>query len=698
MKNFICFFFLPLILCSFDYPEYSAEKFIAHAGGAIEGYTYTNSLEALNLSYSKGCKLFELDIIETSDSKLVAAHHWASYKSIVSHPNSTDEPISEAEFMSYKIYDYLSPLSEQDIRSWFDEHKDAILITDKINSPQKIAQKFSSFKDRIIMELFSWAAVEEAIGVGVIPMPSDNLVFGTPNVEAKILDMNIKYIALSRRLIDNNKEFLRRLKELGIKAYVFHVNFDTGKDEKWVLENELDYCYGLYADKLDLLQSIEGSAFFNCNGLDSVTISEGVTSIGSSAFFNCSDLTSVTVDTANPSYSSQDGVLFNKDKTTLIYYPTGKTGGYTIPSSVTSIRSSAFSYCGGLTSVIIPSSVTEIGREAFFGCSGLTSATIPSSVTSIGSSAFSGCSGLNSVTIPASVTSIGSWTFSNCSKLAHIYAQLDTPPTVGSSDAFYNVPTSTCTLHVPSGSKRLYEVADIWKDFSNIVKDLYTVTFSSDGGSSIAPLTDVAHNATINAPAAPAKTGYAFVGWYREEACSNPWSFDSDTITQDTTLYAKWSINTYTVSFNSDGGSSVAPLTDVVYNATINAPAAPAKTGYAFVGWYREEACSNPWSFDSDTITQDTTLYAKWTKDATGVKAQLQLNVTLYPNPFASSVRLAGAAGCTLTVITAAGAPVHTQKVSSADETIRLEHLPAGLYLFRLEKDGKTYTVKGYKY
>jgi glycerophosphoryl diester phosphodiesterase len=232
----------------------SAEKFIAHAGGAINGYTYTNSLEALNLSYSKGCKLFELDIIETSDGKLAAAHDWAHYKWIVDYPNSTDEPMSEEEFMSYKIYNQLSPLSEQAIEDWFEEHKDAILVTDKINSPQKIAQSFPSFKDRIIMELFSWDAVEEAISVDIIPMPSENLVFGTSGIEKKLLDMHIEFIAISRWHIDGNKGFLKRLKEQGLKTYVFHVNYESGKDEQWVLENEMDYCYGLYADNLDLLQ------------------------------------------------------------------------------------------------------------------------------------------------------------------------------------------------------------------------------------------------------------------------------------------------------------------------------------------------------------------------------------------------------------------------------------------------------------
>ncbi len=107
-----------------------------------------------------------------------------------------------------------------------------------------------------------------------------------------------------------------------------------------------------------------------------------ISSIGSSAFYSCEGLTSVT-----------------------------------IPNSVTSIGNNAFSGCTSLTSMTIPNSVTSIGDHAFYYCTGLTSVTIPNSVTSIGSSAFSCCSGLTSVTILNSVTSIGDYAFLGCSNL-----------------------------------------------------------------------------------------------------------------------------------------------------------------------------------------------------------------------------------------------------------------------------------------
>ena len=143
-------------------------------------------------------------------------------------------------------------------------------------------------------------------------------------------------------------------------------------------------------------------------GCKTTIIPNSVTSIGSSAFYGCTGLTSVTIPN---SVTSIGDWAFH-----------GCTGlaSVTIPNSVTSIGVDAFSFCTGLASVTIPNSVTSIGVDAFSFCTGLTSVTIPNSVTSIGWGAFSGCTGLTSVTIPNSVTSIGDEAFSGCTGLTSI--------------------------------------------------------------------------------------------------------------------------------------------------------------------------------------------------------------------------------------------------------------------------------------
>jgi Flp pilus assembly protein protease CpaA len=166
--------------------------------------------------------------------------------------------------------------------------------------------------------------------------------------------------------------------------------------------------------------SIGGSAFSDCKSLTSVTIPNSVTSIGIYAFASCDNLTAINTAAYNAAYTAENGVLYNKDKTSLIQYPAGKTGGFTIPNGVINIERGAFYGCTSLTSVTIPNNVTSIGYVAFSGCKSLNSITIENGITTIGEYGFFDCSSLVSVTIPDSVTSIETRTFYKCSSLASV--------------------------------------------------------------------------------------------------------------------------------------------------------------------------------------------------------------------------------------------------------------------------------------
>ena len=169
------------------------------------------------------------------------------------------------------------------------------------------------------------------------------------------------------------------------------------------------------------VMSIEEFAIIDCDNLESITISNSVTNIGDGLCYRCSNLKNIYVDKNNQYYSSENGILFNKDKSKLIKYPDGKINKQCIiPDNVTDIGEYAFAACSSLTSITIPNSVTSISDRAFYYCSSLTSITIPNSVTSISDRAFYYCSSLTSITIPNSVTCIDAYTFMRCSSLTSI--------------------------------------------------------------------------------------------------------------------------------------------------------------------------------------------------------------------------------------------------------------------------------------
>lgn len=227
--------------------EPNINRYIAHAGGEVNGVRSTNTKDALDQNYAKGFRLFELDIITTSDGKLVAAHDWNMWSRFTDYDGAL--PPTHKEFMKHKIYGDYTTLDLKGINAWFKAHPDATLVTDKLNDPIAFANAFID-KERLIMELFSAMASEEAASNGLHVMISQKPFMKLKGNKLDFLAINnITHVALSRRTISRQKKLLKQLRDHGIKVYVYHVNFDEGKDEKYVYDNEIGLVYGMYADK-----------------------------------------------------------------------------------------------------------------------------------------------------------------------------------------------------------------------------------------------------------------------------------------------------------------------------------------------------------------------------------------------------------------------------------------------------------------
>ncbi len=173
-----------------------------------------------------------------------------------------------------------------------------------------------------------------------------------------------------------------------------------------------------------------------------------------------------------------------------------------------------------------------------------------------------------------------------------------------------DVYTPGSTIDMPANRLTLYA---IWEN------ETHTVTFVENGGSEVKDITDVALDAKITAPTSPTRVGYTFGGWYKENTLKTPWDFANDTVTSDITLYAKWTQNapleTYTVTFEENGGTPVTNITGVTSGDKITAPTHPTRAGYSFGGWYKENTLATLWDFATDTVTSNITLYAKWTEN-----------------------------------------------------------------------------------
>ena len=360
-----------------------------------------------------------------------------------------------------------------------------------------------------------------------------------------------------------------------------------------------------------------GHGAFERSAVTSVTIPDSVTAIHDGAFANCSQLTNIS-----------------------------------IPNSVTSIGLSAFEHCTSLKSITLPSSLRNISMFLFRNCSQLTTIQIPDSVLSIQDYAFGNCISLETIHIPVSVTSIGVYAFKGCpSSMTVTYSgsktqwdsmtgNLNIPLVCNKLEATFDPGNGESIFkqsidrgkkfkepaepskenHTFAGWYNGDEKFDFDADTTNAPNVLnlvakwdinqYTVKFVSEHVS-FANQT-IEHGKTIKTDklTIPDVDGYTFGGWYADEKHITEFDFTKP-ITDNTTVYAKWTANDYEVSFITEHGN--APTSqNVPYNKTATDPGELMAEGYTFIGWYADDARTKEFDF-STSITGDTKVYAKWT-------------------------------------------------------------------------------------
>lgn len=392
-----------------------------------------------------------------------------------------------------------------------------------------------------------------------------------------------------------------------------------------------------------------GNAAFRDSSVTSVTIPASVTEIGANAFAGCTNLTSVTyggdwsnltIQSGNPAVedAAKDAAneqlfdfefILNNTAVVVISYK-GTAADVTIPSRykgkpVTAIDPVAFYNNSAVTSVTIPDSVTAIPDYAFGYCSQLTNISIPNSVTFIGFSAFNSCTSLKSITLPSSLSTIQSYAFYNCGNLETIRI----PVSVTSIGNYaFDVCPNLMTVTYP-GSKTQWDAItkgsnnDVLEN--NLICATLEATFTADGTTLAQPQT-INRGEKFTEPAKPPKENHTFAGWYNGD---EKFDFDADTTNAPNVLelVAKWDINQYTVKFVSDHGSFKDQT--IGYGETIKTDklTIPTVEGFTFDGWYTTDTYSTKFDF-TQPIKHNTTVYAKWEKNAPVLPDTYELNVS----------------------------------------------------------------------
>lgn len=338
-----------------------------------------------------------------------------------------------------------------------------------------------------------------------------------------------------------------------------------GSRGQFVIPNSVtqinQFAFG-YCDKLksvtipNSIKYIGLRAFLSCCGLTSLTIPASVTLIEPMAFDDCRSLTEIKVSPYNPNYASFEGALYNKRKTDLIAVGGGKKDIFVIPDFVNTIKDYVFYGCHYLTSITIPGSVSTIGKYSFDGCDSLTDINVAPenpdyasldgvlynkslyflirvgegrkghfimlSRISIDELAFYNCNKLTSLFFPDTSRDIyiDDFAFENTGNLKRVYCAAEIPPSCSKNG--FGEKIHEGTLYVPVGAKSVYEQADPWRNFKNIVEfDFAGIDAVGAAESSLTIKIENGRIFVVNKPAESAVKVYSLLGRMVAQTCGD---------------------------------------------------------------------------------------------------------------------------------------------------------------------------------
>lgn len=404
--------------------------------------------------------------------------------------------------------------------------------------------------------------------------------------------------------------------------------------------------------------------------IKTVVIGEGITNIGTYCFYGIANLQSVTIPSTVTKINDE---AFRGSGIEYI----------TIPTSVKEIGKNAFAYCEKLQSIVVPENVTKLGEGVFRGCSSLESASVLSELDTLPAYMFFGCLNLSEVRLPSNYTAVPQYFMAYCESMTEIVLP-DTVTSIGTFAFYYSgIEKFTISDHVTNiGSYAFYrsniELIYIPETVTAIGSGAFSTgvtivghvgskaeSFAKSAGLSFVDIVEYGiciqyetgcdtsiktqycmEGSRLKVPVELSKTGYTFGGWYTSadvQTEATAWDFAVDIVTEDITLYAKWTANTYRIGFDANyEGAEAIDSKMVVFDSACGELPELNRTGYTFKGWYTGKTDGVLLAEESIyKIAEDVVLYARWVPnsyyvifDANGGEVAIDRTMVVYDSEY----------------------------------------------------------------